>query len=309
MTNRYGPFVNGRLPAETTAGIDNPGLNTVMNDIEADIVQLETDMSTHAHAATEITTTTSGFDGVLSAADDEVQKALDTLDNHSHALSDFALTTTNFDGNLSGTDTDVQTAFDTIDDLYIPGLLMDGYAGEDSTHTNTYAITIAAPIQSYYPGLLIDLLVSHPNDSSTVTLNINSLGPLPIDRIENNGVLLAGDVTNAHQLLYCNGSAFYLINPAQSLSAGSAAADITVDADAFSGNLSNTDTDVQTALATIDGLTIGGGSYTDEEAQDAVGTILADSDTVDFTYTDGTPEITAAVKKQMSLDSDSSGLK
>lgn len=36
--------------------------------------------------------------------------------------------------------------------------------------------------------------------------------------------------------------------------------------------------------------------FSDEAAQDAVGTILADSATVDFTYTDGTPEITAIVK-------------
>ena len=33
-----------------------------------------------------------------------------------------------------------------------------------------------------------------------------------------------------------------------------------------------------------------------ESAQDAVGTILADTATIDFTYTDGTPEITAIVK-------------
>ena len=39
----------------------------------------------------------------------------------------------------------------------------------------------------------------------------------------------------------------------------------------------------------------GGGSYTDEEAQDAIGTILTDTSTVDFTYTDATPSITAAV--------------
>jgi len=38
----------------------------------------------------------------------------------------------------------------------------------------------------------------------------------------------------------------------------------------------------------------------DEAAQDAVGTILADSETVDFTYTDGTPEIKADVKLQAS---------
>lgn len=35
--------------------------------------------------------------------------------------------------------------------------------------------------------------------------------------------------------------------------------------------------------------------YTDENAQDAVGTILADSSSINFTYTDATPEITAVV--------------
>lgn len=39
----------------------------------------------------------------------------------------------------------------------------------------------------------------------------------------------------------------------------------------------------------------GGGGYTDEEAQDAVGTILTDTATIDFTYDDATPEITADV--------------
>lgn len=36
--------------------------------------------------------------------------------------------------------------------------------------------------------------------------------------------------------------------------------------------------------------------YSDEQAQDAVGTILVDSSTIDFTYTDATPSITADVK-------------
>lgn len=39
-----------------------------------------------------------------------------------------------------------------------------------------------------------------------------------------------------------------------------------------------------------------GGSYTDEQAQDAVGDILADDTTLDFTYDDATPSITAVVK-------------
>lgn len=50
------------------------------------------------------------------------------------------------------------------------------------------------------------------------------------------------------------------------------------------------------------GISIAGGqisstvtAYTDEQAQDAVGTILTDSTTIDFTYSDGTPSITADV--------------
>ena len=39
----------------------------------------------------------------------------------------------------------------------------------------------------------------------------------------------------------------------------------------------------------------GASAYTDEQAQDAVGTILVDSATIDLTYTDATPSITAAI--------------
>lgn len=39
-----------------------------------------------------------------------------------------------------------------------------------------------------------------------------------------------------------------------------------------------------------------GSGYSDEQAQDAVGTILVDSSQIDFTYTDATPEITATIK-------------
>lgn len=40
-------------------------------------------------------------------------------------------------------------------------------------------------------------------------------------------------------------------------------------------------------------LSAAGGSYTDEQAQDAIGTILLDSSRIDFTYNDATPSITA----------------
>lgn len=62
--------------------------------------------------------------------------------------------------------------------------------------------------------------------------------------------------------------------------------------------LYNTTTDKFTVRAngSWSELGTGGGSYTDEEAQDAVGTILVDGTTIDFTYSDATPSITAEVK-------------
>ncbi len=51
-----------------------------------------------------------------------------------------------------------------------------------------------------------------------------------------------------------------------------------------------------TTDAAADSITItGGAGYTNEEAQDAVGTILTDTATIDFTYDDATPTITADV--------------
>ena len=53
-------------------------------------------------------------------------------------------------------------------------------------------------------------------------------------------------------------------------------------------------TTVPTSQAVAEAITAGGG-YTDEMAQDAVGGILANTGNVQFTYTDSTPSITAAV--------------
>jgi hypothetical protein len=55
----------------------------------------------------------------------------------------------------------------------------------------------------------------------------------------------------------------------------------------------------QTGVVVLDTDDIAEGAnlyFTDERAQDAIGTILVDSATVDFTYNDGTPSITASVK-------------
>ena len=55
----------------------------------------------------------------------------------------------------------------------------------------------------------------------------------------------------------------------------------------------------QTGVVSLDTDDIAEGAnlyFTDERAQDAIGTILLDSATIDFTYDDGTPSITAIVK-------------
>lgn len=53
------------------------------------------------------------------------------------------------------------------------------------------------------------------------------------------------------------------------------------------------------------------GDITDftEGAQDAVGAMITDSDTIDLTYADATPQLKADVRAQMSITSDASGLK
>lgn len=52
-----------------------------------------------------------------------------------------------------------------------------------------------------------------------------------------------------------------------------------------------------------------GPGTTPEEVQDAVGGILTDTSTIDLTYADATPAITADVRRQMSLEADASGLR
>jgi hypothetical protein len=74
--------------------------------------------------------------------------------------------------------------------------------------------------------------------------------------------------------------------------------------------ISGTKAQFNTAVTDGDILYVGDvTAYTDEAAQDAVGTILTDTNTLDLTYTDATPELKGDVRTQMSITSDASGLK
>jgi len=74
-----------------------------------------------------------------------------------------------------------------------------------------------------------------------------------------------------------------------------AAMSFVVDEDNFASDSATKVPTQQSVKAYVDAAVIGGGGYTDEQAQDAVGSILVDSSEIDFTYNDATPSITAAL--------------
>lgn len=64
----------------------------------------------------------------------------------------------------------------------------------------------------------------------------------------------------------------------------------------FTGSIISNNTTIKNALQQLETFIESSVAYTDEQAQDAVGNILVDSSTIDFTYSDATPAITAIVK-------------
>lgn len=92
--------------------------------------------------ASIIPTDTTNFNGLLSATDTTVQKALDTLDDV--AAADIPVDTTNFGNNLSAADDTVQKALDTLDDLVAGG---GGGAGTTFSVSQTaHGFSVLTPI-------------------------------------------------------------------------------------------------------------------------------------------------------------------
>jgi len=100
--------------------VDTSTFNGILSGTDTDVQKALETLDSHTHTvsndATAIATITTNFNGILSTSDTDVQKALETLDDHSHSGSEITLTTTNFNNILSGTDTDVQKALETLDD-------------------------------------------------------------------------------------------------------------------------------------------------------------------------------------------------
>jgi len=83
-----------------------------------------------------------------------------------------------------------------------------------------------------------------------------------------------------------------------------------LDTEKFNSADFNSSFDTRLATKSTSDLAEGTNLYfTDERAQDAVGSALTDSSTIDFTYNDGANTISAAAITQQSITSDASGLK
>jgi len=185
-------------------------------------------------------TDTTNFDGLLSAADDSVQEALDTLDDHNHDSRYYTETelgatggsagstligtdTTNFDGLLSGTEDSVQEALDVLDD----------HNHDDRYYTETELGATGASAGSTLIG--------------TDTTNFDGLLSGTEDSVQE-----ALDILDDHN----HDSRYYTETEIGATGATGGSTLVGTDTTNFNNNLSGADNTVQKALDTLDNLSI-----------------------------------------------------
>jgi hypothetical protein len=171
--------------------------------------------------------------------------------------------------------------------------------GGTMTTANSMKATATVGNASATVGELNGYLVDTPVNSGTIT-NTNGL------RIKTQVATGAGTQTNTPYAIKQEG-ATDKVDLAGVVTANNTSNSISVADDAYGvgWNGSNSVPTKNAIYDKIETLT----PYTDEQAQDAIGTILINTDTVNLTYDDGTPDISADVRTQMSITSDGSGIK
>ena len=146
--------------------------------------------------ASNITTDTTAFNGILSSSESSVQAALDVLDDHGHQLSDItgvtasniSTTTTGFDGVLSATEDDVQKALNVLDDITLQNVV-------DNGSTVTGSITLGSV---NVDNVTIDgNTISTTNVDGDLTIAPNGLGTVIIDAADIGGGVIDGATIGA----------------------------------------------------------------------------------------------------------------
>ena len=272
--------------AALDAAINPSGTNPFTTDVELqavalDLVVHEGDL-TGAHSALAISVNVDEFNNNLSPVDTDVQKALNTIDDlilgetTPPLAYEIVVNTSAFSKHLTNADTDVQKALNTIDQFVfgegetttIHNELLSIQGGEVGNH---YHITLDDV--NKLDGIESGANLSVPQNADEVPVDttnfIQNLSATDTDvqiALETLDRLVAGGGTSIHNDLNgVQGGAtddyYHLIladvNKLQALDPNAtpdqAAADVPVVATGFSKNLSASDTDVQTALNTIDG--------------------------------------------------------
>ena len=169
-----------------------------------------------ASTAAGVTTVTTGFNGLLSGADTDVQKALDTLDN----VTSTNITTGTFDGNLTGATT-VEAALQLLDNAT--------FAGAAASVT-----TVTAGFNGLLSGTDTDV------QKALDTLDNVTSTSITTGAFDGN---LAGATTVEAALQLLDNATF---------GGGGTAATTTTDTAFFSGFFSTATTDVQKALDKVD---------------------------------------------------------
>ena len=192
--------------------------------------------------ASEVSTATGNFDGLLKTNPTTVQSALNVLDDVE--AEDIPVKSTGFDGNLATTDNTVQKVAQKLDDLDLTtGSGVSVKTNQLTGLGNAITLTPSPAITAYEDGQRF-IFVSPITNSGSVMVNVSGLGARVLRTA--GGPLGGGEIqTNGKYEIIYDTNGFLLVNV-------DTADAISVDTAGFAGVLDGSDGDVQTALDTLD---------------------------------------------------------
>ena len=159
--------------------------------------------------ASEVPTSVTDFDGLLSSDPATVQAALNVLDDVD--ATDIPVDASGFDGNLASTDNTVQKALQKFDDLTtLSGSSLGSKSAPAVGAGNAIALTPSPGITAYRDGLQY-VFTSPITNTGSVTISVSGLNAQLLRSTK--GVLEAGDLVqnNQYMIVYA-GTMFLLVN-------------------------------------------------------------------------------------------------